>query len=65
MQEIISKNLPIKKVIMDKEEAKEFYEKENSIRGRLQVRNKEKETVSLYFCEEYYNYFFGKFQAID
>lgn len=59
MQEIISKNLPIKKVIMDKEEAKEFYEKENSIRGRLQVRNKEKETVSLYFCEEYYNYFFG------
>ena len=27
---------------MDKEEAKEFYEKENSIRGRLQVRNKEK-----------------------
>ena len=47
MQEIISKNLPIKKVIMDKEEAKEFYEKENSIRGRLQVRNKEKESLRI------------------
>ena len=44
---------------MDKKEAEEFYAKENTIRGRLQVENKEKDTVSLYFCEEYYNYFYG------
>ena len=59
MKYIIEQDYPIKKVIMDKKEAEEFYAKENTIRGRLQVENKEKDTVSLYFCEEYYNYFYG------
>ena len=59
MTSIINKNLPIKKVIMNKKEAEEFYAKENTLRGKLQIENKEKETVSLYFCEEYYNYFYG------
>ena len=59
MTSIIEKNLPIKKVIMDKKEAEEFYAKENTLRGKLQVENKEKNTVSLYFCEDYYNYFYG------
>ena len=59
MQEIIDKNLPIKKVEMTKEEAEKFYEKEQTMRGKLQLENKQKEEVSLYFCEEYYNYFYG------
>ena len=59
MASIINQNLPIKKVIMNKKEAEEFYAKENTLRGKLQIENKEKETVSLYFCEEYYNYFYG------
>ena len=59
MKNIIDQDFPIKKVIMDKKEAEEFYAKENTVRGRLQVENKEKNTVSLYFCEEYYNYFYG------
>ena len=59
MTSIIEKDLPIKKVIMDKKEAEEFYAKENTLRGKLQVENKEKDTVSLYFCEDYYNYFYG------
>ena len=59
MKNIIDQDFQIKKVIMDKKEAEEFYDKENTIRGRLQVENKEKNTVSLYFCEEYYNYFYG------
>lgn len=59
MKYIIEQDYPIKKVIMDKKEAEEFYAKENTVRGRLQVENKEKDTVSLYFCEEYYNYFYG------
>ncbi len=59
MASIIEKDLPITKVIMDKKEAEEFYAKENTFRGRLQVENKEKDTVSLYFCEDYYNYFYG------
>ena len=44
---------------MTKEEAQKFYEKENSLRGKLQLDNKQKEEVSLYFCENYYNYFYG------
>ncbi len=59
MQEIINNNLPIKKVIMTKEEAEKFYEKEKTLRGILQIDNKEKDVVSLYFCENYYNYFYG------
>ena len=59
MEDIIAKDIPIKKVIMNKKEAEEFYAKENTNRGRLQVGNKEKDTVSLYFCEDYYNYFYG------
>ncbi len=59
MKEIIEKNLPIRKIEMTKEEAEEFYNKEKTIRGKLQLDNKQKEEVSLYFCEEYYNYFYG------
>ena len=59
MQKIIDADLPIKKIAMTKEEAEAFYEKEKTVRGKLQLNNKAKEQVSLYFCEEYYNYFFG------
>lgn len=59
MNEIIKKNIPIRKVMMTKEEAKEFYEKNNTSRGKLQLDCKEKEYVSLYYCEDYYNYFYG------
>lgn len=58
MQEIIDKDLTIRKVEMTPEEAKEFYAKEESMRGRLQADiNKKK--VSLYYCDDYYNYFYG------
>ena len=59
MKEIVSKKLEIKKVEMSKEEAIKFYEKENSLRGILQLDNEQKKGVSLYFCEGYYNYFYG------
>lgn len=59
MQEIINKNLSIRKIEMTKEEAIKFYEKEGTLRGKLQLDNKQKEGVSLYFCEDYYNYFYG------
>ncbi len=59
MDEIIKNNLPIKKVEMTKQEAEKFYEKEKTLRGILQLDNKQKEEVSLYFCEDYYNYFYG------
>lgn len=59
MAEIVEKNLPIKKVIMTKEEAEKFYKKEKTLRGILQIDNKDKNEISLYFCEKYYNYFYG------
>lgn len=59
MQTIIEQNLPIKKVEMKKEEAIEFIKKENTGIGKLQLENKEKDEVSFYFCENYYNYFYG------
>lgn len=59
MKEYIEKKLPIKKIEMTKEEAEKFYEKEKTLRGKLQLDNKQKDEVSLYFCEDYYNYFYG------
>ena len=59
MKKLVDENLPIKKIEMTKEEAEKFYQKENTLRGRLQLDNKYKDNVSLYFCEDYYNYFYG------
>lgn len=59
MQEIVAKDIEIRKVEMPKEEAEKFYEKEKTLRGRLQLDNQYKEEVSLYFCGDYYNYFYG------
>ncbi len=58
MQEIINSNLPIKKVVMTREEAEKFYEERPTLKGRLQT-DVNKERISLYFCGEYYNYFYG------
>ena len=34
-------------------------EKEKTKIGKVQLENKQKEEVSFYFCEKYYNYFYG------
>lgn len=59
VKEIIEQNLPIEKRFMTKEEAEKFYEKENTLKGKLQLDLKEKKEVTLYYCEDYYNYFYG------
>ncbi len=61
MQEIVEKDLEITKVVMSREEARKFYEKEKNKTGILLQLNKKDETdkISLYYCEDYYNYFFG------
>ena len=58
-KEIVEKDIPIIKKIMTKKEAKEFYYKEKNEKGRLQIEDGYKDTVSLYYCEDYYNYFYG------
>lgn len=60
MQEIINQNLEIKKVEMSKEEAEKLLKKDPTDTSiKLQLEIKEKNYVSLYFCGEYYNYFYG------
>lgn len=59
VKEIIESNLPIERITMSKEEAKIFYEKEKTLKGKLQLDLDEKKEVTLYYCEDYYNYFYG------
>ena len=59
MREIVKKDMPIIKREMSKQDAVKFYETHQSRRGDLQLQNKLKNSVSLYFCGEYYNYFYG------
>lgn len=59
MEEIVSKNLEIIPKIMTKEKAQELMDEDETLRGRAQLDNINKESVKLYFCEDYYNYFLG------
>lgn len=59
VKEIIKRDVPITKLAMTKEEAEAFYEKENTLKGRLQLDAKKKKEIMLYYCEDYYNYFYG------
>lgn len=58
-KEIVDNDLPIVKKKMSKKEAKEFYNMEKNEKGRLQIVDSDKDEVSLYYCEDYYNYFYG------
>ena len=56
MKEIVEKDLPIKQVVMNREEAKRFYEENNTAKGRLQYDIKENQEIYMYFCDDYFNY---------
>lgn len=59
VKEIIESDLPIERKVMSKEEARKFYEKEKTLKGKLQLDLEQKKEVTLYYCEDYYNYFYG------
>ena len=59
MQEIIEKDLEIKKVVMTRKEAEKFYKETDTSKGRLQFDFEENEEVYMYYCEKYYNYCYG------
>ena len=58
MQEIIEKDMKIEKITMTREEAKEFYDRTNSPKGRLQLDLEGNNEINMYYCGEYYNYFY-------
>ena len=59
MNRIEDADLPIKKVKMSKEQATEFMKKENNRVCEIQLESTKDDIVELYYCEDYYNYFFG------
>ena len=59
MQEIVDKNISIIKKQFTKQEAEEIYKNVDTVKGRLQLENKSKKKFSLYYCEDYFNYFYG------
>lgn len=59
MKEIVENNLPIMKIQMTQEEAEKFFEENNISNGTLQFEVKNKKDISIYKCENYYNYFYG------
>ena len=59
MIEIVKKDIPIIKKEMTKEEAEEFYNKEKTLKGKLQLDLRDNKDVTVYYCEDYFNYFYG------
>lgn len=44
---------------MNMKEAKEFFKKEHTSKGRLQIDLENNDEIFMYFCEDYYNYCYG------
>ena len=59
MEDIVKRNLSITEKVMNREEAEEFFEKNNTKRGYLQFELKSNKKIYMYFCEDYFNYCYG------
>ncbi len=58
MQEIIDNDLKIERKTMTREEAEKFYKETNTPKGRLQFDLEEKKDINMYYCDNYFNYFY-------
>ncbi len=59
MRKIVKEDLPIKQVIMTREEAQKLYDETNTSKGRLQFDIKDNNEIYMYYCGEYFNYCYG------
>lgn len=59
MHQIVKSDIPIRQVVMTREQAKEFYQKNDTSKGRLQLDLLDNEEIFMYYCEDYYNYCYG------
>lgn len=59
MHQIVKSDMPIRQVVMTREQAKEFYQKNDTSKGRLQLDLLDNEEIFMYYCEDYYNYCYG------
>lgn len=59
MKDLIKRSVPITETVMTRKEAEEFFEKENTLRGRVQYELEENQEIHMNFCEDYFNYCYG------
>lgn len=59
VRKIVKENLPIKQIVMNRKQAEEFFEREKTSKGRLQLDLKDNNEIYMYYCENYYNYCYG------
>ncbi len=59
VRQIVKDDLPIKQVIMNREEATKFFNETQSSKGRLQLDLEDNQEIFMYYCEDYYNYCYG------
>ena len=59
VDEIIKQNYPITKQVMTRREAIKFYKDATSMKGKLQLELPGRNIVTIYNCNNYYNYLYG------
>ena len=59
VRKIVKEDLPIRQVVMNRQEATKFFNKTQSSKGRLQLDLEGNNEIFMYYCEDYYNYCYG------
>ena len=59
VRRIVKEDIPIRQVVMNREEATRFFEEKQTSKGRLQLDLEENNEIFMYYCEDYYNYCYG------
>ncbi len=59
VSKIVKENLPIRQIIMNREEAIKFFNETKTSKGRLQLDLDNNDEIFMYYCEDYYNYCYG------
>ena len=59
MRNIVREDLPIRQIVMNRQEAEEFYKKYDTSKGRLQLDLEDNQKIYMYECDGYYNYCYG------
>ena len=59
MRRIVKEDYPIRQIVMNRQEAEEFYKKYDTSKGRLQLDLEDNQKIYMYECDGYYNYCYG------
>ncbi|MCD6450212.1 MAG: nucleoside kinase [Thermotogaceae bacterium] len=59
MKEIVNRDLPIKKIVLYKDQARELFEKLGFVEKVKLLNFRKKKNIKVYTCDGHYNYFYG------